>query len=619
MHRLVVLMVWLLGVLALGHTRVLVVHVQGGDAMFRQSQWVQNAIPHGVSGWLLAGKREPLWSHPEWKPLAWLSDTGSLREPQPNSSISLVPDSRFAYGVRTREPDRNALRMLERAEWAQIDLGEVARALRYSELCTPKQAEQLQSLAWEHIDRWLSALARTLDFESDLLIVVGTPMEGTLWAVFMRGRDVGKGALYDPAVRVPLLAQAESLLELVKGGSEGRMSVSRDTPLSPDELYRARDQWLAHEGVQVLYVPLLLMWSLIAVVSNLFVYRWVRHRQARAVVQLRKELRRASSEESFVQPHPQPRLPPVWLAQVAFALGVASLFSGGLANPTLATSAGVVGLGTIGLFGLMRYLREPLPALGAASGIGIILLVLDSLSGGAWARWGLLGYSLLEGERFSGMGEGYGTLALCWALMLTLVWLRIEGNPLGVVYFLSLFALWLGWRAEHFGLTLSACFVAGVLGGAVLIREHHERKRLRIAMQNRPARVVPVPPARTLWKHWVLLVGIVGCALWLSRFSLERYPLHLTLPKPNAWLSVEGGLFLISGVLFLLLRRTFLWQSVSKPFRWAWFGAGVLLLLTSPQGVLAIALLLFHFCAQILGLQQQEDSVPRRMGWYDRR
>ncbi len=605
------LVVWLFGVLAFGHSRVLVVHVQGGDAMFHQSQWVQNAIPHGVSGWLLAGKRAYLWSHPEWSPQVWLSDTGSLREPQPSSSIPLVPAPRFAYGVRTREPDRDALRMLQRAEWAQIDLGEVARAWRYSELCTPKQAEQLQSLAWEHIDRWLSALARTLDFENDLLIVVGTPMEGTLWAVFIRGRGVSAGELYDPAIGIPLLARAESLLGLVKGGSEGRMSVSRETPLSPDELYQARDRWLAHEGVRVLYVPLFLTWLLIGVVSGMRLYRWARHRQAMAIVQLRGEARRTAPEQTSL--YSQPRLPPVWLAQVAFALGVASLFSGGLANPTLATSAGVVVLGTIGLFGLVRYLREPLPALGVVSGIGIILLVLDSLSGGAWARWGLLGYSLLEGERFSGMGEGHGALLLCWALMLTLVWLRIEGNPLGGVYFLSLFALWLGWRAEHFGLTLSACFVASVLGSGVLIREHHERKRLRIAMLNRPARVVPVPPARTLWKHWVLLVGIVGCALWLSRFSLERYPLHLTLPKPNTWLSVEGGLFLISGVLLLLLRRSPMWHSVPKPFRWAWFGAGTPLLLTSPQGVLAIALLLFHFCAQILALQQQEESVPRRI------
>lgn len=612
--RWLAFLVLVFGLTGVGHSRVLVVHLLGGDAMFHRSQWVQRAMAQGVSGWLVVRTNESLWNHPRWRPQVWLSDTGSLREPVADGAVPLVPDPNSAYGVRTRLPDKRTLNTLRRAGWAQIDLGEVARALRYCELCTPEQAEKLQAEAWRHVDRWLETLANTLHPERDLLIVVGTPMEGSLWAVSVRGGGMRPGGLVDPGVAVPLLGRAEMLIGLCEGTE--RSGYAEGNPPTPDRLAQVRAQWLAHEQVQVLGRGILGFWGLTAGYGAWLALKGRRVRSGSAVVHLDVRGRGSGTPPSPSAVPPQMRgsgLPPLWIGQVAIALGVASLFSAGLAMPTLAWSAAIVGIGVVILLGLMRFLHTPLPALGAVSGIGLIALWLDSFAGGVWARWGLLGYSLLNGERFGGLGDGYAVLALCWVLMLVLVWLRIEGNPLGAVYLLGLFVLWLGWRAENFPATLSASLAGGVIASALLIRESRERRRLRIAMQNRPTRTVPLPPARALWKHWVLLVWMIGGALWLGWNHGSPDHLRVGLPPLQAWLSVEGVLAVLSGVSMAMYGRLPLWQGVPKPFRWAWLSAGGVLLLFASQAVLAVALLMFHFCAQLYCLQEQEDSALRRI------
>ncbi|MCX7924960.1 MAG: hypothetical protein N2554_04005 [Fimbriimonadales bacterium] len=188
-----------------------------------------------------------------------------------------------------------------------------------------------------------------------------------------------------------------------------------------------------------------------------------------------------------------------------------------------------------GLLWLAHALDTPQVGHGVVAGLGLIALFLDSLSGGGWAQHGALGHH----TEIRGIGELYGALAMVWGLIVCRAWLSIEGNPLGAAYLMGLLALWLGWQGQTPALGWGASLAALTLSLLAIQREHTERRRVRIAMQNQPTRIVRVAPGYDLALHGAILLGLCVGALWLSGAPAIRV----------GELSVYEGGFMAVGVI----------------------------------------------------------------------
>jgi hypothetical protein len=177
-------------------------------------------------------------------------------------------------------------------------------------------------------------------------------------------------------------------------------------------------------------------------------------------------------------------------------------------------------LASVGLLRLMHALDSRAVGQGVVAGLGLIALVLDSLSGGAWARHGALGH----GTEAHGVGVQYGTLALLWGLLVVRAWQRIEGNPLGAVVGLGALACWLGWAGLTPAVGWGAVATALALGLALLRRERDERKRVRLMLQNRLVRIVRRTSNADLVLAGGALVGLCLLALGLSGAPVPENP-----------------------------------------------------------------------------------------------
>ena len=204
----------------------------------------------------------------------------------------------------------------------------------------------------------------------------------------------------------------------------------------------------------------------------------------------------------------------------ALALSVASFAPALAPDASLPVQAALTVRVGAGLLRLMHALDSRAVGHGVVAGLGLIALVLDSLSGGAWARLGALGH----GTEAHGVGVQYGTLALLWALLVVRAWQRIEGNPLGAVVGLGALACWLGWKGLVPALGWGAATTALALGLALLRRERDERKRVRLMLQNRLVRIVPRASNADLALTGVALVGLCLLALWLSGAPIPEIP-----------------------------------------------------------------------------------------------
>ncbi|MDT7960717.1 MAG: hypothetical protein RQ971_02520, partial [Armatimonadota bacterium] len=202
------------------------------------------------------------------------------------------------------------------------------------------------------------------------------------------------------------------------------------------------------------------------------------------------------------------------------ALSVASFAPALAPEASLPVQAALTVLASVGLLRLMHALDSRVMGQGVVAGLGLIALVLDSLSGGAWARHGALGH----GTEAHGVGVQYGTLALLWALLVVRAWQRIEGNPLGAVVGLGALACWLGWAGLTPAVGWGAVATALALGLALLRRERDERKRVRLMLQNRLVRIVRRTSNADLALAGGALVGLCLLALGLSGAPLPETP-----------------------------------------------------------------------------------------------
>jgi len=219
----------------------------------------------------------------------------------------------------------------------------------------------------------------------------------------------------------------------------------------------------------------------------------------------------------------------------AVALSVASFAPALAPDSSLPVQAALTLLAGAGLLRLMHALDSRAVGHGVVAGLGLIALALDSLSGGAWARQGALGH----GAEAHGVGVLYGTLALLWGLLVVRAWQRIEGNPLGAVVGLGALACWLGWTGLVPALGWGAAATALALGLALLNREHAERKRVRLMLQNRLVRIVPRASNADLALTGVVLVGLCLLALWLSGAPVPE------IPRLGAHAGWQAGLILV--------------------------------------------------------------------------
>ena len=204
----------------------------------------------------------------------------------------------------------------------------------------------------------------------------------------------------------------------------------------------------------------------------------------------------------------------------ALALSVASFAPALAPDASLPVQAALTVLVGAGLLRLMHALDSRAVGQGVVAGLGLIALVLDSLSGGAWARLGALGH----GTEAHGVGVQYGALALLWGLLVVRAWQRIEGYPLGAVVGLGALACWLGWAGLTPAVGWGAATTALALGLALLRRERDERKRVRLMLQNRLVRIVPRASNADLALTGVALVGLCLLALWLSGAPIPEIP-----------------------------------------------------------------------------------------------
>ncbi len=578
--------------------RVILVKIWQGEALFERSEWLQSQRARGVLGWLIPNPT--LWSEPDWNPDYWLSDPDVPDRPR-SEAVRLAPSEAFAYGVRSAPSLLSApqRRQMQQARWVQVDLGDVARAERYAKLCTHQQAEQLTTQAWEQVDAWCAHLTRLLAHPSDRLVVLGVPDDPDgLWALFAVGGDLRPvGLIQDPRVSLNTVAHSESLRALVQG--------TLPFEIAPDPkgeafglLAKAQAHWDRHRHSEPLRKVLLGIWLILLLA---------------AVLPLRPKRRRPMLR---VVGSARPKPPPKSRAQRtltaygvwAVALSVASLLPAALSAsgslPLLAVW--LVGAGVLVL--MVALLDNLTLGLGALAGLGLTLLMLDSLSGGNWARDGLLGYATLGEGRTIGMGDAYGALAVVWTLLFCAVWLRIEGNPLGAFYLMVGVALWLGWRAHNLPITLMAVLSALAGGFTLLRQEATQRKRLRLSLMRAgriAVRTAPIPHERKLIPHIAvgvaMLVGALMLALWRHQPDASGYPDTVWNLIASGW----GGVLVLSVIGLFLLRR--LRPMVPEAVQYGWLAglAGALL-----GGLIPLSIALFTAWAVLLSALQQETESP---------
>lgn len=293
------------------------------------------------------------------------------------------------------------------------------------------------------------------------------------------------------------------------------------------------------------------------------------------------------------------------------ALSVASFAPALMPHAPLTLHAVLTLLAGAGLLRLIHALDSRVVGHGVVAGLGLIALLLDSLSGSTWARWGALGHHT-EAE---GIGILYGTLALLWGLTIARAWRAIEGNPLGIVVGMGALACWLGWKGSTPAIGWGAGMTTLALGGMLLQREREERRRVRLMLQNRVVRIVRRTSNHDLLLAGIALGGLCLLALWLSGVPTLESP---CLGTHAGW---QAGI-VIMGILSRVRGKGNLWGrggATPRSYESGAIGIGIAtlaLLGGEPLPVLALGTL-FLWASADPALQEprpRASNLPMRTG-----
>lgn len=603
--------------------------IVGGDDLFTQSDWVQKNITQGVSGWLIGDPLTEPFQSDGWQPeIVW-------DEPERapiTKQILIERHADYAYGIRTQVETFASLLRHEKLEWQVIFLRDVERARNYAPLCTSEQAGLLSKRSWAHIDSLLKAISSKLSPQRDLVIVTATPLNGTnilerrLTPIYMMGRSAGTGLLQDASTRLPGFGQRVSLVPTVRhhlmlspaNTRQGAVLKGQGKPPSVPGLAAMRNERVRRAEARRVGTWLPWMWLLLIATGA-----WIFERQKNlrlppkpmpaarpGVISREMLLKKRPRADAAAPAEPEQDLThrrQIHAADFAIwgvALSLSSLLPAAF-SPQSAVITFVVMIVSAGLFvWFARFLDSPLIGAGVMCGLGLMMLLLDSFSGGNWSRNGMLSYNLLLDNRFYGVGNGYAALATGWALLFLACWLQIQGLPLTGVLLLGILSLWLGWKSANFGATLA------VLGTSVIYA----------GMMFYPK----IKKGKVKGWIWAVLFGLMLISLWLLWQGTPHLQAFLQEPSHNLLLrklqmNWEQILFSRWGLLLILslwaawrVRKLVTLDPQSKLLERAWLTAGILMLLLNDSGVLMTACLAFLYWSWLSMLYWQEASLHQQ-------
>lgn len=604
-----------------------VVCVVGGDEFFERSAWVQKNLAHGTSGWLIGDPQAEPFQSKGWQPEAVWDEPGKT----PGAKVvRTLRDPDFAYGIRSelgiRDSDFNA----RKQSLQVIFLRDIERARNDAPRCTPKQADLLLKRGWAHVDFILKSISNKLNLQKDLLIVTAVPLNGTgtlerrLTPVFILGHSAGTGLLQDESTRLPGFGQRVSLIPTVRyhlklPPAEARQgAVLKGDGKTPAlaELAAIRDERLKRAEARRTGTWLPWMWVLLLAGGA-----WAFEKRKKPLtppkpaaqpgVISREMLLQKRPTPGTVAPPPEPEpvsepvrrrgsVHPASFALWGIALSLSSFFPAALSphGPLIAFAVMSAGAGI--LVGCVRLLDSPLIGAGVLCGLGLMMLLLDSFSGGHWSRDGMLAYNPLLDNRYFGVGNGYAALAMDWTLLFLACWLQIQGLPLTGALLLGILTLWLGWKSANFGATLAA------LGTSLVY----------IGMMFYPK----VRSGQVKWQIWLAVSGLALLSLWLLWRGTPHLQAFLQEPsQAMLWrkLQMNWEQILLSRWGFMLgvslwaawrVRKMLLIDPQMKLLERAWLTAGILMLLLNDSGVLMAACLAFFYWSWLSMYYWQETS-----------
>jgi hypothetical protein len=585
------------------------VYIVGGDDLFEQSAWVQKNLAEGTSGWLIGAPPTEPYLLESWQPDNIWDEPGKTPKAK---TIHIVHDPSFAYGIRTGFGVRDLGLGTKKQGWQVVFLRDVERARRYEPLCISERAAILVKRGWAQVDSILESISRELNSQNDLLIITVVPVQGTdllvsrLSPVFIAGHSVGKGLLQDDSTRMSGFGQRVSLIPTVRHHLRLSLTSTRQGSIlkgngeipSVAKLAAMRSERLQRAEARRVGTWLPWMWVLLVAAGA-----WVFEKRKQPLSPPKPaEATQPGviSREMLLQKRPRPglapsapeppspseprrRIHPALFALWGVALTLSSFFPA-VFSPhgwVLALAVMIAGAGILAW--CTRFLDSPLLGAGVMCGLGLVMLLLDSFSGGHWSRDGMLAYNPLLDNRYFGVGNGYAALAMAWALFFLACWLQIQGLLLTGVFLLGILTMWLGWKSANFGATSAALGTTIIYAGLLFYPK--------------------IKPGQVKWWTWMgaaLLITLSGWLLWRGTPHLQAF-----LQEPSAqvlWRKLQMNWEQILFSRWGLLLGVSLWAAwrvrkhlfidpQMKMLERTWLTAGTLMLLLNDSGVLMAACL----------------------------
>jgi len=314
----------------------------------------------------------------------------------------LVPDNTFPFGVRTNYArlEEATLRALARADLVVVETGDTRRARAEAPSSLAVAAEAMRRRSLGAADAFIGRLLPLVDERTLLLVVSPSPPDGlvrsgkALAPVFAAGGDFPRGGvLYSPTTRhrgviaphdltATILAHLQvrpqgPMVGLAVSGrpSAGATAMLLDTVSRAGDLHRERASVLV---VFVMYQVLLLLWLAVPEVQT-----W-----------LAEDTRRWAL--------------PFTAGTLAVAMLLEPLIG---ARPVPVALTAVAALAVVGAVALAQ-LRDPVRALLALCAFTTVAVALDVALGAPLTRWSFLGYDLVTGGRFYGIGNEFAGVLL---------------------------------------------------------------------------------------------------------------------------------------------------------------------------------------------------------------